>query len=80
VKQTTDSNYQTIATLSQTQGKQWAINQQNTRDITHMNNQNKSKVTDTQLQEYGGGLGCPNLLFNVAFDERVLNASTGVVT
>ncbi|PED28178.1 hypothetical protein CON34_02555 [Bacillus thuringiensis] len=80
VKQTTDSNSQTITTLSQTQGKQGEIIQQNTSDITQLNNQIKSKVTDTQMQEYVGGLGSTNLLFNVAFEDRVINASTGVVT
>ncbi|PFF63331.1 phage tail spike protein [Bacillus thuringiensis] len=80
VKQTTDSNSQTIATLSQTQGKQGAIIQQNTSDITQLNNQIKSKVTDTQMQEYVGGLGSTNLLFNVTFEDRVIHASTGVVT
>ena len=56
VKQTTDSNSQTITTLSQTQGKQGEVIQQNTSDITQLNNQIKSKVTDTQMQEYVGGL------------------------
>ncbi|PEQ75146.1 peptidase S74 [Bacillus cereus] len=80
VKQTTDSNSQTIETLSQTQGQQGAIIQQNTTDISQLNNQIKSKVTDTQMQEYVGGLGSTNLLFNAAFEDRVINASTGVVT
>ncbi|WP_163093405.1 phage tail spike protein [Bacillus cereus] len=80
VKQTTDSNSQTITTLSQTQGKQGEIIQQNTSDITQLNNQIKSKVTDTQMQEYVGGLGSMNLLFNAAFEDRVINATTGVVT
>ncbi|MEB9623945.1 phage tail spike protein [Bacillus cereus] len=80
VKQTTDSNSQTITTLSQTQGKQGGVIQQNTSDITQLNNQIKSKVTDTQMQEYVGGLGSTNLLFNAAFEDRVINASTGVVT
>ncbi|MEB9625883.1 peptidase S74, partial [Bacillus cereus] len=80
VKQTTDSNSQTIKTLSQTQGKQGEIIQQNTSDITQLNNQIKSKVTDTQMQEYVGGLGSTNLLFNAAFEDRVINATTGVVT
>ncbi|WP_441395058.1 phage tail spike protein [Bacillus sp. RE35] len=80
VKQTTDSNSQTITTLSQTQGKQGGVIQQNTSDITQLNNQIKSKVTDTQMQEYVGGLGSTNLLFNTAFEDRVINASTGVVT
>ncbi|MEK5246126.1 phage tail spike protein [Bacillus sp. FSL R9-9530] len=80
VKQTTDSNSQTIATLSQTQGQQGAIIQQNTSDITQLNNQIKSKVSDTQMQEYVGGLGSTNLLFNAAFEDRVINASTGAVT
>ncbi|MGR9635355.1 phage tail spike protein [Bacillus cereus] len=80
VKQTTDSNSQTIKTLSQTQGEQGVIIQQNTSDITQLNNQIKSKVSDTQMQEYVGGLGSTNLLFNTAFEDRVINASTGVVT
>lgn len=80
VKQTTDSNSQTITTLSQTQGKQGEVIQQNTSDITQLNNQIKSRVTDTQMQEYVGGLGSTNLLFNAAFEDRVINATTGVVT
>ncbi|MED2263235.1 phage tail spike protein [Bacillus thuringiensis] len=80
VKQTTDSNSQTITTLSQTQGKQGEIIQQNKSDITQLNNQINSKVTDTQMQEYIGGLGSTNLLFNAAFEDRVINATTGVVT
>ncbi|MEB9609634.1 phage tail spike protein [Bacillus cereus] len=80
VKQTTDSNFQTITTLSQTQGKQGEVIQQNTSDITQLNNQIKSKVSDKQMQEYVGGLGSTNLLFNAAFEDRVINAATGVVT
>ncbi|EEL28691.1 Prophage LambdaBa01, minor structural protein [Bacillus cereus Rock1-15] len=80
VKQTTDSNAQTITTLSQTQGKQGEIIQQNTSDITQLNNQIKSKVSETQMQEYVGGLGSTNLLFNAAFEDRVINATTGAVT
>ncbi|MYW23882.1 peptidase S74 [Bacillus thuringiensis] len=80
VKQTTDSNSQTITTLSQTQGKQGDVIQQNTSDITQLNNQMKSKVSDTQMQEYVGGLASTNLLFNTAFEDRVINASTGTVT
>ncbi|MGN4420118.1 phage tail spike protein [Bacillus cereus group sp. MYBK249-1] len=80
VKQTTDSNSQTITTLSQTQGKQGEIIQQNTSDITQLNNQIKSKVSDIQMQEYVGGLGSTNLLFNAAFEDRVINTATGAVT
>ncbi|MBY0597681.1 phage tail spike protein [Bacillus bingmayongensis] len=80
VKQTTDSNSQTITTLTQTQGEQGEIIQQNTSDITQLNNQIKSTVTDTQMQEYVGGLGSTNVLFNAAFEDRVINASTGIVT
>ncbi|MHA4207306.1 phage tail spike protein [Bacillus cereus] len=80
VKQTTDSNSQTIKTLSQTQGEQGTIIQQNTSDISQLNNQIKSKVSDTQMQEYVGGLGSTNILFNAAFEDRVINAATGAVT
>ncbi|PGS21711.1 peptidase S74, partial [Bacillus thuringiensis] len=80
VEQSTNSNSQSITSLSQTQGQQGAIIQQNTSDITQLNNQMKSKVSDTQMQEYVGGLGSTNLLFNAAFEDRVINASTGAVT
>ncbi|MGM2755238.1 hypothetical protein ACS2QP_28325, partial [Bacillus cereus group sp. Bce019] len=57
IKQTVDSNQQTINSLSQTQGKHGEIIQQNTSDITQLNNQIKFKVSDTQMQDYVGGLG-----------------------
>ncbi|WP_438821435.1 hypothetical protein [Bacillus paranthracis] len=56
------------------------IIQQNKTDISQLNNQIKSKVSDTQMQEYVGGLGSTNLLFNTDFEDRVINASTGVIT
>ncbi|ARJ26056.1 peptidase S74 (plasmid) [Bacillus mycoides] len=80
VKQTTDLNSQNITTLTQTQGQQGPIIQQNTSDITQLNNQIKSKVTDIQMQDYVGGLGSTNVLFNAAFEDRVINATTGIVT
>ena len=80
VKQTTDLNSQSITTISQTQGKHGEIIQQNTSDITQLNNQIKSKVSDTQMQEYVGGLGSTNILFNTAFEDRIVDASTGVIT
>ncbi|WP_144497224.1 phage tail spike protein [Bacillus toyonensis] len=80
VEQTTNSNSKSITSLSQTQGKQGEIIQQNTSDITQLNNQIKFKVSDTQMQDYVGGLGSTNLLFNSAFENRVINASTGVIT
>ncbi|MFQ6341282.1 hypothetical protein ACLNAL_33860, partial [Bacillus sp. AF62] len=63
-----------------TQRKQGEIVQQNTSVITQFNNQIKTKVTDTHMQEYVGGLGSTNLLFNTAFEDRVINATTGAVT
>ncbi|PGZ66507.1 phage tail spike protein [Bacillus cereus] len=80
VKQTTDSNSQTITTLSQTQGKQGEVIQQNTSDITQLNNQIKSKVTDTQMQEYIGGLGSTNMLLNTAFEKRDIDKNSGAIT
>ncbi len=80
VKQTADSNSQTITSLSQTQGKHGEIIQQNTSDITRLNNQIKSKVSETQMQDYVGGLGSVNMYFNSAFEDRVIDTSTGVVT
>ncbi|MEH7043744.1 phage tail spike protein [Bacillus thuringiensis] len=80
VKQTTDSNSQSITSLSQTQGKQGEIIQQNTSDITQLNNQIKSKVSDTQMQEYVGGLGSTNMLLNTAFEKRDIDKNSGAIT
>ncbi|MFK4432169.1 peptidase S74 [Bacillus wiedmannii] len=80
VKQTTDSNSQSITTISQTQGKHGEVIQQNTSDITQLNNQIKSKVSETQMQDYVGGLGSVNMYFNSAFEDRVIDTSTGDVT
>ncbi|MDA2448563.1 tail fiber domain-containing protein [Bacillus cereus] len=80
VKQTTDSNSQTIGTLSQTQGQQGEIIQQNTSDISQLNNQIKSKVSDTQMQEYVGGLGSTNMLLNTAFEKRDIDKNSGAIT
>ncbi|PFJ15352.1 peptidase S74 [Bacillus cereus] len=79
VEQTTNSNSQSITSLSQTQGKQGEIIQQNTSDITQLNNQIKSKVSDTQMQDYVGGLGSTNIIANSAFEDRVINSSSGIV-
>ncbi|MDZ4632070.1 tail fiber domain-containing protein [Bacillus cereus] len=80
VKQTTDSNAQTITTLSQTQGKQGEIIQQNTSDITQLNNQFKSKVSEIQMQNYVGGLGSTNMLLNTAFEKRDIDKNSGAIT
>ncbi|MGE8057357.1 phage tail spike protein [Bacillus mycoides] len=80
VEQTANSNSQSITLLIQTQGQQGPIIQQNTSDITQLSNQIKSKVSDTQMQDYVGGLGSVNMYFNSAFEDRVIHTSTGVVT
>ncbi|PEZ85180.1 peptidase S74 [Bacillus cereus] len=80
IKQTLEKNQQTITSLSENQGQQGTIIQQNTSDITQLNNQIKSKVSDTQMQEYVGGLGSTNILFNTAFEDRVINPTSGIVT
>ncbi|MEE6153675.1 phage tail spike protein, partial [Bacillus cereus] len=80
IKQTVDSNQQTINSLSQTQGQQGAIIQQNTSDITQLNNQIKSKVSETQMQNYVGGLGSTNMLLNTAFEKRDIDKNSGTIT
>ncbi|MEW9139064.1 phage tail spike protein [Bacillus wiedmannii] len=79
VKQTADSNSQTITSLSQTQGKHGEIIQQNTSDITQLNNQIKSKVSDTQMQDYVGGLGSTNIIMNAAFEKREIHPTSGTI-
>ncbi len=80
IKQTVDSNTAEIGKVASTQGTQGTLIQENKSAITQLNNQIKSKVSDTQMQEYVGGLGSENLFLNTAFEDRVINASTGSVT
>ncbi|WMY18283.1 phage tail spike protein (plasmid) [Bacillus tropicus] len=80
VKQTADSNSQTITSLSQTQGKHGEIIQQNTSDITQLNNQIKSKVSDTQMQEYVGTIGSENLYRNSAFEHREIDKDGNILS
>ncbi|WP_316251217.1 phage tail spike protein [Bacillus pacificus] len=80
IKQTVDSNQATIASLSTTQGKHTTQIQKNTSEITQLNNQISSKVSDTQMQDYVGGLGSTNLYINSAFEDRTINPSSGIIT
>lgn len=80
VKQTADSNTQNITTISQTQGKHGEIIQQNTSDITQLNNQIKSKVSDTQMQEYIGTIGSENLYRNSAFEHREIDKDGNILS
>ncbi|MED1403857.1 phage tail spike protein [Bacillus mycoides] len=50
------------------------------RDLELTNETLKSKISDKQMQDYVGGLGSINVLFNAAFEDRVINVDTGVVT
>ncbi|MFV8519286.1 phage tail spike protein [Bacillus sp. SBS7] len=79
IKQTVDSNQQTINSLSQAQGKHGEIIQQNTSDITQLNNQIKSKVSETQMQDYVGKLGSTNLIMNAAFEKREIHPTSGTI-
>ncbi|WP_324627805.1 phage tail spike protein [Bacillus paranthracis] len=50
------------------------------RELELTNESLKSKISEKQMQDYVGGLGSTNLLFNAAFEDRVINAATGSVT
>ncbi|WP_235676390.1 phage tail spike protein [Bacillus mycoides] len=80
IKQTVDSNQATITSLSTTQGNHTTQIQKNTSEITQLNNQISSKVSDTQMQDYVGGLGSTNLYMNSAFEDRTITPSSGIVT
>ncbi|HDR7450298.1 TPA: tail fiber domain-containing protein [Bacillus cereus] len=80
IKQTVDSNQATITSLSTTQGNHTTQIQKNTSEITQLNNQISSKVSDTQMQDYVGGMGSTNLYMNSAFEDRIITPSSGIVT
>ena len=80
IKQTVDSNQATITSLSTTQGNHTTQIQKNTSEIIQLNNQISSKVSDTQMQDYVGGLGSTNLYMNSAFEDRIITTSSGIVT
>ncbi|MGR6912491.1 phage tail spike protein [Bacillus sp. BSL6] len=50
------------------------------RELELTNESLASKISDNQMQDYVGGLGGVNKFFNSAFEDRVINASTGIVT
>ncbi|PGZ69591.1 phage tail spike protein [Bacillus sp. AFS029637] len=50
------------------------------RDLELTNESVKSKISEKQLEDYVGGLGTTNVLFNTAFEDRVVDSATGIVT
>ena len=49
------------------------------RELELTNESLKSKISEKQMQDYVGGLGSTNILFNSAVEDREINPSSGVI-
>ncbi|MGW6193953.1 phage tail spike protein [Bacillus cereus] len=80
IKQTLDGTVSSVSSISQTVGQHTTqITQQGTT-ITQMNNEIGFRVKTTEMTDYIGKLGAENELRNTAFETKVINATTGIVT
>lgn len=80
MQQSIDGISTNVTNLTTTQGQQGTlINQQGTQ-ITQLNNEITSRVKTTEMQDYIGTLGGINILSNTAFEDRMINATTGIIT
>lgn len=50
------------------------------RDLELTNDKLSSKISGKQMEDYIGGLGGTNIFLNAAFEDREINASTGIIT
>ncbi|QEL88487.1 phage tail spike protein [Bacillus mycoides] len=50
------------------------------RELELTNEAVKSKISEKQMEDYIGGLGSINVLFNTAFEDREIEPSSGVIT
>lgn len=80
IKQTLDGTVSSVSSISQTVGQHTTqITQQGTT-ITQMNNEIGMRVKTTEMTDYIGKLGAENELRNTAFETKVINATTGIIT
>ncbi|MDM5195456.1 phage tail spike protein [Bacillus hominis] len=50
------------------------------RELELTNDKLLSKISGKQMEDYIGGLGSTNIFINSAFEDREINASTGIIT
>ncbi|HDX9563605.1 TPA: tail fiber domain-containing protein [Bacillus thuringiensis] len=80
IKQTLDSTVSTVNTLSTTQGQHGTLISQQGTAINQLNNEIGLRVKTTEMEDYVGKLGSNNMIMNSAFEDRVINTTSGAVT
>ncbi|HHT7202561.1 MULTISPECIES: phage tail spike protein [Bacillus] len=79
MEQTVDSIRTSVSSISQTQGKQGQLIQENSSSISQLNNQIQSKVSENQMQDYVGRIGETNLILNAPFSYNTIDAWGNIV-
>ncbi|ABY44587.1 phage tail spike protein [Bacillus mycoides] len=80
IKQTLDGTVSTVSSLSSTVGTHTQQITQQGSTIKQMNNEIDLRVKSTEMTDYIGKLGAENELRNTAFETKVINATTGIIT
>ncbi|MGH0448487.1 phage tail spike protein [Bacillus mycoides] len=80
ITQTLDGTVSTVSSLSSTVGTHTQQITQQGSTIKQMNNEIDLRVKSTEMTDYIGKLGAENELRNTAFETKVINATTGIIT
>ncbi|MCU5722776.1 tail fiber domain-containing protein [Bacillus cereus] len=80
INQTVDSISSQVTTLTTTQGQHGTLISQQGTAINQLNNEIGLRVKTTEMEDYVGGVGNINLIMNSAFEDRVINTTSGAVT
>ncbi|MGH1111209.1 phage tail spike protein [Bacillus paranthracis] len=80
IEQTLTTTTSQIDTLTTTQGQHGTLISQQGTAINQLNNEIGLRVKTTEMEDYVGKVGSNNMIMNSAFEDRVINTTSGTVT